>query len=119
MAVAPGDAAVLSRRAAQRARCDPERGARSAGARALHRAPAARWPGGRARLRAPARGARAKVHAWIAVTRLVPTAEMTLGPFFPREFARGANDLTVWEGKRVAGEAIEVTGRIVASDGLP
>jgi len=25
---------------------------------------------------------------------LVPTGEMTLGPFFPPEFAAGANDLT-------------------------
>ena len=26
--------------------------------------------------------------------KLIPTGEMTLGPFFPREFAQGANDLT-------------------------
>jgi len=48
------------------------------------------------------------------VSRLVPTAEMTLGPFFPREFAQGANDL--------AGDfsaAIEITGRVTELDGKP
>jgi protocatechuate 3,4-dioxygenase beta subunit len=53
------------------------------------------------------------------MTRLVPTAEMTLGPFFPREFAEGANDLTVVAGKAVAGEPIEITGRVVELDGRP
>jgi protocatechuate 3,4-dioxygenase, alpha subunit len=47
------------------------------------------------------------------MTRLVPTAEMTLGPFFPREFAQGANDLS----KGAAGEAIEITGRVAELDG--
>jgi len=47
------------------------------------------------------------------VTRLVPTAEMTLGPFFPREFAEGANDLA----KGASGEPIEITGRVVELDG--
>ena len=51
--------------------------------------------------------------------RLVPTAEMTLGPFFPREFAEGANDLTHLDGGQVAGEVIEVTGRVVQLDGKP
>jgi protocatechuate 3,4-dioxygenase, alpha subunit len=51
------------------------------------------------------------------VKRLVPTGEMTLGPFFPREFAQGANDLTSVEGKKAAGEAIEITGRVVQADG--
>ncbi len=51
--------------------------------------------------------------------RLVPTGEMTLGPFFPREFAQGANDLTSVEGKKAAGEAIEITGRVVQADGQP
>ena len=46
--------------------------------------------------------------------RLVPTAEMTLGPFFPREFGQGANDLTP-----ARGEAIEITGRVVQLDGEP
>ena len=41
---------------------------------------------------------------------------MTLGPFFPREFARDGNDLTL-SGAR--GEVIEVTGRITQLDGRP
>lgn len=48
------------------------------------------------------------------MSRLIPTAEMTLGPFFPREFARNANDL--------AGDfssAIEITGRVTELDGKP
>jgi protocatechuate 3,4-dioxygenase beta subunit len=47
------------------------------------------------------------------VTRLVPTAEMTLGPFFPREFGEGANDLA----KGAPGESIEITGRVFELDG--
>ena len=46
--------------------------------------------------------------------RLVPTAEMTLGPFFPREFAEGANDLA--SGLE---NAIEITGRVTELDGRP
>jgi protocatechuate 3,4-dioxygenase alpha subunit len=38
---------------------------------------------------------------------------MTLGPFFPREFAAGANDLA----GSSRGEVIEVTGRVVQADG--
>jgi protocatechuate 3,4-dioxygenase alpha subunit len=53
------------------------------------------------------------------MTRLIPTAEMTLGPFFPREFGEGAHDLTRLEGKRVPGEPIEITGRVVELDGRP
>jgi protocatechuate 3,4-dioxygenase alpha subunit len=49
--------------------------------------------------------------------RLVPTGEMTLGPFFPREFAEGANDLTLVEGKAAKGEAIEISGRVTQVDG--
>ena len=45
--------------------------------------------------------------------RLVPTVEMTLGPFFPREFAAGVNDLAAG----AHGEPIEVTGRVVQADG--
>jgi len=48
------------------------------------------------------------------VSRLVPTAEMTLGPFFPREFAQQASDL--------AGDfsaAIEITGVVTELDGKP
>ena len=53
------------------------------------------------------------------MTRLVPTAQMTLGPFFPREFAAGASDLTQLDGKRAQGEVIEITGRVVQLDGRP
>jgi protocatechuate 3,4-dioxygenase alpha subunit len=49
------------------------------------------------------------------VKRLVPTAEMTLGPFFPPEFAEGANDLA----GNADGEVIEITGRVVQADGRP
>jgi protocatechuate 3,4-dioxygenase alpha subunit len=38
---------------------------------------------------------------------------MTLGPFFPREFAAGANDLAAG----AQGEPIEITGRVVQADG--
>ena len=38
---------------------------------------------------------------------------MTLGPFFPREFAAGLNDLT----QGAQGESIEITGRVVQLDG--
>ncbi len=50
---------------------------------------------------------------------LVPTAEMTLGPFFPREFAQGANDLAMGIDSGAHGEVIEVTGRITQLDGKP
>jgi protocatechuate 3,4-dioxygenase alpha subunit len=46
--------------------------------------------------------------------RLVPTAEMTLGPFFPREFAQGLNDLAAG-----APDAIEIAGRVTELDGVP
>jgi len=49
--------------------------------------------------------------------RLVPTGEMTLGPFFPREFAQGANDLTAVDGKPAKGETIEISGRVTQVDG--
>lgn len=48
--------------------------------------------------------------------KLVPTAEMTLGPFFPREFAQGANDLAAGAG---GGEVIEIAGRVTQMDGKP
>ena len=51
--------------------------------------------------------------------KLVPSAEMTLGPFFPREFAQGANDLTRCGARTAAGEVIEITGRITQLDGKP
>jgi len=53
------------------------------------------------------------------MSRLAPSAEMTLGPFFPREFGHGANDLTSFGGKPARGEQIEITGRIVQGDGKP
>jgi protocatechuate 3,4-dioxygenase alpha subunit len=54
------------------------------------------------------------------VSRRIPTAEMTLGPFFPLEFSpREASDLTVLEGKRAQGEVIELTGRVTQADGAP
>ena len=51
--------------------------------------------------------------------KLKPTGEMTLGPFFPREFGHGASDLTLCEGRRAKGEAIEITGRVTQADGKP
>ena len=38
---------------------------------------------------------------------------MTLGPFFPREFAKDANDLAAG----AKGEVIEITGRVTQADG--
>ena len=38
---------------------------------------------------------------------------MTIGPFFPPEFAVGTNDLAAG----ASGEAIEITGRVVQADG--
>jgi protocatechuate 3,4-dioxygenase alpha subunit len=47
---------------------------------------------------------------------LVPTGEMTLGPFFPREFGRGNHDLVLFN--KLSGEgAIEITGRVTQADG--
>ena len=48
------------------------------------------------------------------MSKLIPTAEMTLGPFFPREFAQDANDLS---GR--SKDAIEITGRVTELDGKP
>jgi protocatechuate 3,4-dioxygenase alpha subunit len=48
------------------------------------------------------------------MSKLIPTAEMTLGPFFPREFAQDANDLA-----GDAADAIEITGRVTELDGRP
>ena len=46
--------------------------------------------------------------------RMIPTAEATIGPFFPPRYVdAGANDLTVLEGRKARGEAIEIHGRIV------
>ncbi len=51
-----------------------------------------------------------------AVKSLIPTGEMTLGPFFPREFAEGANDLTAGVN---ADQIIEIAGRVTQLDGKP
>jgi protocatechuate 3,4-dioxygenase, alpha subunit len=48
--------------------------------------------------------------------RLIPTGEMTLGPFFPRDFAQGAHDLAAGAKK---GEVIEITGCVRQLDGKP
>jgi protocatechuate 3,4-dioxygenase alpha subunit len=46
------------------------------------------------------------------VKRLVPTAEMTLGPFFPREFAQELNNLAPDRA-----DSIEITGCVTELDG--
>jgi len=49
-----------------------------------------------------------------------PTAEMTLGPFFPRRYVDdGANDLTRVEGRAARGEPIEIYGCVTQEDGTP
>ena len=46
------------------------------------------------------------------------TAEATIGPFFPPRYVdAGANDLTVLEGRKARGEAIEIRGRVTQVDG--
>ena len=46
------------------------------------------------------------------------TAEATIGPFFPPRYVdAGANDLTLFEGRKARGEAIEIRGRVVQEDG--
>lgn len=45
---------------------------------------------------------------------------MTVGPFFPREFGAGANDLTLLGNLRPrGGTAIEIGGRVTQADGRP
>ena len=54
------------------------------------------------------------------MAKLIPTAEMTLGPFFPQRYVDdGANDLTRLEGRAARGEAIEIHGRVTQEDGAP
>lgn len=51
---------------------------------------------------------------------MVPTAEATIGPFFPPRYVdAGANDLTVFQGRRARGDAIEIRGRVLQEDGAP
>ncbi len=49
---------------------------------------------------------------------MIPTGEATIGPFFPPRYVdAGANDLTVFEGRKAKGEAIEIHGRVMQEDG--
>jgi len=51
---------------------------------------------------------------------MIPTGESTLGPFFPPRYVdAGANDLTLLEGRKAKGEAIEICGRVLQADGTP
>jgi protocatechuate 3,4-dioxygenase alpha subunit len=47
---------------------------------------------------------------------MIPTGEATVGPFFP-PVERGTNDLTVLDGRKAKGEAIEISGRVIQEDG--
>jgi protocatechuate 3,4-dioxygenase alpha subunit len=52
--------------------------------------------------------------------RVIPTAEATIGPFFPPRYVdAGANDLTALDGRKAGGEAIEIRGRVLQEDGAP
>ena len=62
------------------------------------------------------------VHTGTAVKRakLIPTAEVTTGPFFPPRYVdEGASDLTACEGRKAKGEAIDIRGRVQQEDGSP
>jgi protocatechuate 3,4-dioxygenase alpha subunit len=48
---------------------------------------------------------------------LVPTGEMTLGPFFPREFGRGNSDLLAANRITSDGKAIFIEGKVSQADG--
>jgi protocatechuate 3,4-dioxygenase alpha subunit len=51
---------------------------------------------------------------------MIPTAEATIGPFFPPRYVdAGANDLTRLEGRAAKGEVIEIRGRVTQLDGSP
>jgi protocatechuate 3,4-dioxygenase alpha subunit len=50
--------------------------------------------------------------------RCIPTGEATIGPFFPPRYVdAGANDLTVFDGRKAKGEVIEIHGRVIQEDG--
>jgi protocatechuate 3,4-dioxygenase alpha subunit len=52
--------------------------------------------------------------------KLTPTAELTLGPFFPPRYVDpGANDLTQRNGRAARGERIGIHGCVVQEDGAP
>ena len=54
------------------------------------------------------------------MSKLIPTAELTLGPFFPPQYVDArASDLTVLDGRQARGEAIEIYGRVTQDDGTP
>jgi len=54
------------------------------------------------------------------MARLTPTAEITLGPFFPPRYVdTGANDLTVRDGRAARGERIELHGTVRQEGGAP
>jgi len=49
---------------------------------------------------------------------MIPTGEATIGPFFPPRYVdAGANDLTVFDGRKAKGEGIEIRGRVIQEDG--
>ena len=49
---------------------------------------------------------------------MIPTGEATIGPFFPPRYVdAGANDLTVFEGRKAKGEVIEIRGSVIQEDG--
>ena len=49
---------------------------------------------------------------------MIPTGEATIGPFFPPRYVdAGANDLTKFDGRAAAGEAIEIAGCVRQEDG--
>lgn len=51
---------------------------------------------------------------------LIPTAQITTGPFFPGRYVDpGSNDLTALEGRPARGEIIEIHGRVTQEDGAP
>jgi len=56
----------------------------------------------------------------VNTSKLIPTAEATIGPFFPPRYVdEGANDLTAFEGRKAKGGAIEIRGRVLQEDGAP
>jgi len=51
---------------------------------------------------------------------MIPTAEATIGPFFPPRYVdAGANDLTQFEDRKAQGEIIEIAGIVRQEDGAP
>ncbi len=51
---------------------------------------------------------------------MIPTGEATIGPFFPPRYVdTGANDLTQFDGRAAAGEAIGIGGCVRQEDGAP